>query len=69
MKQDKRQKNIEKHEEGFDLGERSVTPQNDSNVVCIPKIFTDNYLGKNRKVRVTMNGDRLCITPVTGDTK
>tara|TARA_Y100000780_G_C13638300_1_gene399425 strand:+ start:599 stop:805 length:207 start_codon:yes stop_codon:yes gene_type:complete len=60
----------EEDEEGyFDLGERKATKQNDSTVVCLPKVFTDKYLGKSRKVRVTMNGDRLCIRPVTGDKK
>ena len=62
---DKKQK-----DEGFDLGERSVTPQDNSKVVCIPKIFHQKYLsGNNRNVRITMNGDTLCIRPVTGDKK
>ncbi|NMJ87391.1 MAG: hypothetical protein EX285_06080 [Thaumarchaeota archaeon] len=57
-------------DEGFDLGERSVTPQDNSKVVCIPKIFHQKYLsGNNRKVRITMNGDTLCMRAVSGDKK
>ncbi len=39
-------KNHDKTEkdEGFEFGERSVTPQNNSNVVCLPKIFTQKHI-------------------------
>ncbi len=50
---------------GINLGERKVSMMNFSNVVTLPKAFTDNYLSKTRTVRVTMSPDgRLTLTPV-----
>lgn len=55
---------IKRKAEIFDLGTRRVTEQNFSTVCTLPKIFTDNYLGDNKEVQVTMCAGKLTLEPV-----
>lgn len=49
----------------LDLGERTVSVMNHSDIMTLPKPFTKNYLKHTRIVRVTMSHDgRLTLTPV-----
>ena len=49
----------------FHLGRRKITPMNYSNLVALPKIFTENYLGDNKEVQITMCAGKLTLEPVT----
>jgi len=59
----------------LDLGVRKVSSMNFSKVVTLPKTFTENCLGENMEVQMTMTHDgRLTLTPVrktkkVGDSK
>jgi len=49
----------------LDLGSRKVSTMNFSKVVTLPKTFTENYLGENMEVNVSMTQDgRLILTPI-----
>ena len=49
----------------LDLGTRKVSNMNFSKVVTLPKPFTQNYLGDNMEVSMSMSHDgRLTLTPV-----
>ena len=49
----------------LDLGVRKVSSMNFSKVVTLPKTFTQNCLGDNMEVKMTMSQDgRLTLTPV-----
>ena len=54
-----------KDEETLYVGTRKVTNMNFSKVCTLPKIFTDNYLGNNEYVRMTMRDGKLTMKPVT----
>ena len=50
----------------LDLGTRKVSTMNFSKVVTLPKPFTQNYLGDNMKVAMSMSHDgQLTLTPIT----
>ena len=50
----------------LDLGTRKVSNMNFSKVVTLPKPFTQNYLGKNMKVAMSMSQNgQLTLTPIT----
>ncbi len=58
----------------LDLGTRKVSRMNFSNIVTLPKTFTQNCLGDNLEVQMTMLPDGcLKLTPVCktsgGETK
>lgn len=49
----------------LDLGTRKVSTMNFSKVVTLPKPFTENYLGENMEVNVSMSQDgKLILTPI-----
>lgn len=49
----------------IELGTRKVSTMNFSKVVTLPKPFTQNYLGKDMKVSMSMSHDgRLTLTPI-----
>ena len=49
----------------LDLGTRKVSTMNFSKVVTLPKTFTENYLGENMEVKVSMSHDgQLTLTPI-----
>ena len=49
----------------LDLGIRKVSTMNFSKVVTLPKTFTENYLGENMEVSVSMSQDgKLILTPI-----
>jgi len=49
----------------LDLGPRKVSNMNFSKIVTLPKPFTDNYLGENMEVQMSMSHDgKLIITPI-----
>ena len=49
----------------LELGTRKVSTMNFSKVVTLPKPFTQNYLGENMEVSMSMTHDgRLTLTPV-----
>ena len=49
----------------LDLGIRKVSTMNFSKVVTLPKPFTQNYLGDNMEVSISMTHDgRLMLTPI-----
>lgn len=49
----------------LDLGTRKVSTMNFSKVVTLPKTFTQNFLGKDMEVQMTMSSDgKLTLTPV-----
>jgi len=49
----------------LELGTRKVSRMNFSNIVTLPKTFTQNCLGENMEVKMTMSQDgRLTLTPV-----
>ena len=49
----------------LDLGTRKVSNMNFSKIVTLPKTFTENFLGEDMKVRITMSQDgSLTLTPV-----
>ena len=49
----------------LDLGIRKVSRMNFSNIVTIPKTFTQNCLNDNMQVNMTMTSDgKLTMTPV-----
>lgn len=49
----------------LDLGIRKVSNMNFSKIVTLPKTFTENYLGKNMEVKMTMSQDgKLTLTPI-----
>ena len=49
----------------LDLGVRKVSNMNFSKVVTLPKTFTQNCLGDNMEVKMTMSQDgKLTLTPV-----
>lgn len=51
----------------LDLGKRKVSTMNFSKVVTLPKTFTENYLGENMEVNVSMSQDgKLILTPIKG---
>jgi len=48
----------------LDLGVRKVSNMNFSKVVTLPKTFTNNWLGKNMEVSMSMSHDgKLILTP------
>jgi hypothetical protein len=54
-----------KPKNSLDLGTRKVSTMNFSKVVTLPKPFTQNYLGENMEVQMTMSHDGiLTLTPV-----
>ncbi len=49
----------------IELGTRKVSTMNFSKVVTLPKPFTQNYLGENMKVSMSMTHDGcLTLTPI-----
>lgn len=49
----------------LDLGKRKVSNMNFSKIVTLPKPFTDNYLGENMEVQMSMSHDgKLILTPI-----
>jgi len=49
----------------LDLGSRKVSNMNFSKIVTLPKPFTDNYLGENMEVQMSMSHDgKLILTPI-----
>ena len=49
----------------LDLGTRKVSNMNFSKVVTLPKTFTENYLGENMEVKMTLSTDgKLTLVPV-----
>jgi len=49
----------------LDLGPRKVSNMNFSKIVTLPKPFTDNYLGENMEVQMSMSHDgKLILTPI-----
>ncbi len=49
----------------LDLGVRKVSSMNFSKVVTLPKPFTQNYLGENMEVSMSMSHDgKLTLTPI-----
>ena len=49
----------------LDLGVRKVSNMNFSKVVTLPKTFTENYLGENMEVKMTLSTDgKLTLVPV-----
>jgi hypothetical protein len=49
----------------LDLGTRKVSTMNFSKVVTLPKTFTQNFLGKDMEVRMTMSTDgKLTLIPI-----
>jgi len=50
----------------LNLGIRKVSNMNFSKVVTLPKTFTQNYLGKNKEVEMTLSPDgKLTLTPIS----
>jgi len=50
----------------LNLGTRKVSDMNFSKIVTLPKTFTQNYLGKNMEVEMTMSQDgKLTLTPIS----
>ncbi len=50
----------------LNLGIRKVSDMNFSKIVTLPKTFTQNYLGKNKEVEMTMSQDgKLTLTPIS----
>ena len=50
----------------LELGQRKVSRMNFSYVVTLPKPFTQNYLGENMEVSMSMSNDgKLTLTPIT----
>ena len=57
-----------KHED-LDLGLRAVSRMNFSDIVTLPKIFSKNFLGNNRQVRMKLSHEgTLVLTPVHKET-
>ena len=55
----------EKLNKNLYLGIRKVSNMNFSKIVTLPKTFTENFLGEDMKVRITMSQDgSLTLTPV-----
>ena len=49
----------------LDLATRKVSNMNFSKVVTLPKPFTQNYLGENMEVQMSMSHDGiLTLTPI-----
>ncbi len=49
----------------LDLGPRKVSSMNFSKIVTLPKTFTENYLGENMEVQMSMSHDgKLILTPI-----
>ena len=49
----------------LELGQRKVSRMNFSYVVTLPKPFTQNYLGENMEVSMSMSNDgKLTLTPI-----
>ena len=49
----------------LDLGTRKVSNMNFSKVVTLPKTFTENFLGENMEVKMTLSTDgKLTLVPV-----
>ncbi len=50
----------------LNLGIRKVSDMNFSKIVTLPKTFTQNYLGKNKEVEMTLSPDgKLTLTPIS----
>ncbi len=50
----------------LNLGTRKVSDMNFSKIVTLPKTFTQNYLGKNKEVEMTLSPDgKLTLTPIS----
>ncbi|MGI0058699.1 MAG: hypothetical protein ACREBJ_02930 [Nitrosotalea sp.] len=47
-------RNSKKNIKNLDLGTRKVSRQNFSKIVTLPKMFTENFLGENMEVKMTM---------------
>ncbi len=49
----------------LELGQRKVSRMNFSYIVTLPKPFTQNYLGENMEVSMSMSHDgKLTLTPI-----
>lgn len=49
----------------LELGTRKVSNMNFSKVVTLPKTFTENYLGENMEVKMSLSTDgKLTLVPV-----
>lgn len=49
----------------LELGQRKVSRMNFSYIVTLPKPFTQNYLGENMEVSMSMSQDgKLTLTPI-----
>ena len=49
----------------LNLGIRKVSDMNFSKIVTLPKTFTQNYLGKNKEVEMTLSQEgKLTLTPI-----
>jgi len=57
--------NVKNKIKTLELGTRKVSSMNFSKVVTLPKTFTENYLGENMEVKMSMSHDgRLTLTPI-----
>ena len=49
----------------LDLGTRKVSNMNFSKIVTLPKTFTENFLGEDMEVKMTMSQEgSLTLTPI-----
>ena len=56
---------IKNKSKNLDLGTRKVSNMNFSKVVTLPKTFTENFLGENMEVKMTLSADgKLTLVPV-----
>lgn len=53
------------HIKNLDLGTRKVSNMNFSKIVTLPKTFTENFLGGNMEVKMTLTRDgKLTLVPL-----
>jgi hypothetical protein len=58
------------HIKNLDLGTRKVSNMNFSKIVTLPKTFTENFLGDNMEVKMTLTGDgNLILMPIKSGAK
>jgi hypothetical protein len=56
--------------ENLDLGHRTVSRQNTSDIVSLPKTFVNNFLKESRVVRMSLTAEgNLILTPVKQNKK
>ena len=63
-------KQVQNKYKPLDLGVRKVSSMNFSKIVTLPKTFTENCLGENMEVKMTMSQDgKLTLTPICNTKK